>query len=429
MPRCCVVVSAATDSPGNSGRRASFGSSTSGFSPPARCSRRCRAPSSRCARSRFSSVTTSAASGATARRSAAAVGYDALYCVTPAPSSSPTSATSTSPSPSPEIINVRRADSARTIGVGSLDRVHHDRVEERLVGGRGEVDLVFFTRAGRRFQRRHRGRRRAEHRRSAETGDLLEDAVELARRHEVVALVLDVVAQHDGADPHAAQHARRRPAGSATPSWKRRSKRVQQIGGAGRAVRDQLARDVRPVHEAGRDRVDGVAPRVRGEVGARLLEHARRVALRVEILRRLRPVRRHLLGPLEVLAVEAAVEQRGQVHHDQQHHHADHRGADQRTSAPAQRVDAHVQPETEHHREREHDQRHRARGAAQREAGARAVGERLEDRAERRRVRVRRGADRDDHADDEQRDEEEAGAASAPRPPRAGSARRARSRR
>ena len=64
-----------------------------------------------------------------------------------------------------------------------------------------------------------------------------------------------------------------------------------------------------PVHQPGRDRVDGVAPAVRREVDARQLEHPRRVAA----------ARRGsgaasfqycgiVLGPLEVLAVERAVE-------------------------------------------------------------------------------------------------------------------------
>ena len=97
---------------------------------------------------------------------------------------------------------------------------------------------------------------------------------------------------------------------------------------------------------------------------AGLLQHARRVAPRVEILRGLRPVRRNVLGPLEVLAVEAAVEDRGQVGHDEQHHHADHRRAYQGAAAAAQRVEAHVEPQSEHDREREHDERNRARGAS-----------------------------------------------------------------
>ena len=48
----------------------------------------------------------------------------------------------------------------------------------------------------------------------------------------------------------------------------------------------------------------------------------------------------HVLGPLEVLAVERAVEERGHVHDDEHDHDADQRRADQRVAAPAQRPDA-----------------------------------------------------------------------------------------
>ena len=58
--------------------------------------------------------------------------------------------------------------------------------------------------------------------------------------------------------------------------------------------------DVRPVDEAGRDRIHRVAPPVRREVGAGDLEHARAVARGVEVGRRLLPVVGDLLRTLEV---------------------------------------------------------------------------------------------------------------------------------
>ena len=51
--------------------------------------------------------------------------------------------------------------------------------------------------------------------------------------------------------------------------------RVQQVGAAGGAVRDQLARDVRAIGESRGNRVDRVPPPVRREVGAWYLEDAR----------------------------------------------------------------------------------------------------------------------------------------------------------
>ena len=113
-----------------------------------------------------------------------------------------------------------------------VDRVHHDRVEQRLVGGRGEVDLVFLARTRAPASPRRR-RRRAEPGRLPEAGDLREHAVELARRHEVVALVLDVVAQHDVADSHAPQQ--RDDAGRIGDALLEAAvERVEEVGGARR---------------------------------------------------------------------------------------------------------------------------------------------------------------------------------------------------
>ena len=110
---------------------------------------------------------------------------------------------------------------------------------------------------------------------------------ELARGDQVVALVLDVVAQDDVADTHAARQ--RAEAVRVEQSLLDAAvERVQQVGGGRAAPRDQLARDVGPVHQPGRDRVDGVAPAVRREVGAGQLEHAGVVGAPVEVLPRRR---------------------------------------------------------------------------------------------------------------------------------------------
>ena len=76
-------------------------------------------------------------------------------------------------------------------------------------------------------------------------------------------------------DAHAARAIGAIASGSSTPSCIRRSSALSRSADAGRAVRDQLPGDVGAVDEAGRDRVDRVAPAVRREVGARHLEDAR----------------------------------------------------------------------------------------------------------------------------------------------------------
>ena len=67
----------------------------------------------------------------------------------------------------------------------------------------------------------------------------------LERRDEVVTLVLDVVAEHDVADPHALEH-RDHAVGIRDALLEPTVERVEQIGGARGAVRESSSRrDVR----------------------------------------------------------------------------------------------------------------------------------------------------------------------------------------
>ena len=100
---------------------------------------------------------------------------------------------------------------------------------------------------------------------------------ERTRAGRVVALVAEVGAHGDVAHAHEPGHRRER-VGSSVPSCIWRSNGVEQVGRRRRAVGDQLAGHVGPVHEPGRDRVDRVAPAVGREVDARHLEHAGAVA-------------------------------------------------------------------------------------------------------------------------------------------------------
>ncbi len=138
----------------------------------------------------------------------------------------------------------------------------------------------------------------------------------------------------------------------------------------------------------GRDRIDGLAPAVGGEVGAGDLEHARVVRLRVERGDGIGPVLRDVLVARQVLGVEVTGPQRGQVHDREHDHQTGRRQGEHRTPAPlrpavgpASRDRVHAGGEQ--HREPERDQRHRAARAAQREPEARRLRERLEQAAER----------------------------------------------
>ncbi len=178
--------------------------------------------------------------------------------------------------------------------------------------------------------------------------------------------------------------------------------RVEEVVRLGRAVRDQLAGDVRPVHEPGRDRVDRVAPAVRREVGARQLEHAGVVRPGVDGGDRLRPVAR---GRPRAAA--------GSCRRTSPFHKA---GSAAITIAPTstdddERVPVQVAPVEPARRTpstpapsstaapsaTSGTARPTLRSAR---PGGRAVGERLQQRAERRRVVVRVRADGDADADE-----------------------------
>ena len=104
-------------------------------------------------------------------RSAAAVGYDARVPHHARAVEQPDVGGVDRPSPSPVTISEWRADSARTIGVGSVDRVDHDRIE-RSARWRARRDRSRLPRANRAAPSRGLRRRgRAEHGRLAEPGD------------------------------------------------------------------------------------------------------------------------------------------------------------------------------------------------------------------------------------------------------------------
>ena len=227
------------------------------------------------------------------------------------------------------------------------------------------------------------------------------------RPQQPVALELDVVAERDVADAHHAHQGRDR-AGRELAVLQAQVERVQQVRRRRRPVRDELPRDVGPVHDPRRDRVDGLTPAVRAEVRAGQLQHTRVVALRVEVRGGVLPVLRDLLRPLQVVAVEGAGPQRGQVHEQQQPEQ--HRDRD-RPPAPLPRpqaVDRGGGAGAEQPREPEDHERHRASGAPQRERDRRALRQVLERRAHRGRAVVRVRADRDHHADDHERREVDA---------------------
>ena len=193
--------------------------------------------------------------------------------------------------------------------------------------------------------------------------------------------------------------------GSSVPSWMRWSSALSRSADAaephGTSSRATYGRSMSP----------GVmgstvsAPAVGGEVGAGDLEDAGVVGCGVERGDGVGPVLRDRLVAGEVLGVERAGPERGQVHHrEDDHHPRDEQGADGHAfHLPAlalphgrERVHAH----TEEHGQAERDQRDGAARAAQREAEARRLGERLEQPAEDRGVVVRVGADRDRDPDD-----------------------------
>ena len=175
---------------------------------------------------------------------------------------------------------------------GVLDREHRDLRRVGQVGRGGQLELV--------LQRERRvghvlgGATEGRHRPHA--GRLPEQGPRLSGPGEVVALVLEVVPERDVAHAHEAGH-RRDGDGIERVLLEPAVEGVEQVGRGRRAVGDELAGDVGPVDQPGRDRVDGVAPPVRREVGARHLEHPRgpavgRLAPAVEVRGGVEPVLR-----------------------------------------------------------------------------------------------------------------------------------------
>ena len=101
------------------------------------------------------------------------------------------------------------------------------------------------------------------------------------RTGQVVAVDLEVVSQHhvpDAEQPRDGRDGRRLE----QPELEAPVEGVEEVGRRRRPVRDQLAGDIRPVGEAGRDRLDRVAPPVGREVSAGQLEDPRVVRPLVE---------------------------------------------------------------------------------------------------------------------------------------------------
>ncbi len=281
------------------------------------------------------------------------------------------------------------------------DGIHLHRSDGRRRRRSGQADLVAETRRQREVGRRSVARRRAQ------PGRGLQHRGEILRAHEVVTLVVDVIARDHVADAHPApQRGETRGIGHAL--LQPAIDRVQQVGASGCAVRDQLTGHVGPIGETRRDRIDRVPPRVRREVGTRLLQDAGLVVAPVERGDCFGPVARELLVALQVLAVERSVDQRGEVDEDQDPDEHGHR-VRERTSPPrAQPSEHRVRREAEEDRRREHDERRRPTRAPQRQTRGRRVRERLEQPTERGRGVVGMRPDRDHDADEQQENEEDA---------------------
>ena len=230
-----------------------------------------------------------------------------------------------------------------------------------------------------------------------------------------VALVLEVVAGHDlpGRDQPGERGERRRlePALLQPPLVG-----DQQVRALRRPPRHELAGDVGPVRQAGRDRVDRAAPSVRGEVDARQLVHPGR-GVPAEGLDGLLVGGGHLLGAEEVVGVQPPGEQRGQVEGDQERGPEGGRhGEARRSRAPTAST-----PAPSSNTPAEGDERHGPRRRAQRQPGRRAH-EGLDQAAEGARVVVRMGSHGDRHRRPGRARPRTAGATNARRRRRAGRA-------
>ena len=253
--------------------------------------------------------------------------------------------------------------------------------------GRRELELVVLRDAQRRPEA---GRRTSGGSPSPDGTGSVSSRHSGRRPHQVVAVGLQVGAVEDRA--RADQPGDRRERGGVERALLHAVvERVEQVGRRRRAPRHQLPRHVRPVHETGRDRVDGLAPAVGGEVGARDLEHARVVRLGVERGDGVGPVLRDRLVAGEVLRCRSRrsraragsrspARSPAPATHQRPQRDARAPGAPR----PGQRDPASAfTPDPEQHRQAERDQRHRPARAAQREPEARRLRERLEQAPER----------------------------------------------
>ena len=190
----------------------------------------------------------------------------------------------------------------------------------------------------------------------------------------------------------------------------RRSSAFRRSAVPAPAERDQLAGDIRPVHQSGRDRIDRVPPAVRREVGARQLEHTSVVVAARRARPRHRPStagcprgvagsrrrtsRRRARGSSRTISAPTAMTLTAR-----QHRSRASRAAPRYTALTPMPSSTEVASTTSG-----------TARAVLRSASptVELVGERLEHGPERRRAVVRMGADRDHDSDEQESDEERA---------------------
>ena len=207
---------------------------------------------------------------------------------------------------------------------------------------------------------------RAERHRLAEAGGAAHEVPEVAGPGRVVALVLQVALDQHVARPHQPGDGGD-AVGVGRALLEPQVEGVEQVGGGGRAVGDQLTLHRGPVHQPGQHRVDRVAPAVAGEVGARDHQHPGGRALGVEVVGGVAPVVGDRLGPAQVLGHEVAGPQRRQ--RQQRHgHHPDGEGPPGAGPAAGQAGD----PGAGQDRQR---QRHQGHGPGQAAHGQADVGQ------------------------------------------------------
>ncbi len=156
----------------------------------------------------------------------------------------------------------------RTMLLGSVDREagHLRRVGQRRVGP--QLDLVDHGLLG----AGHVRRGGSERDRGGQAGGVGEQVPHGHRAGGAVALVLEVAAIDHVARPHEPGDGGDGP-GIHVALGEAGVEVIEQRGGLGRPVLEQLVGHVRSGHQAGRHRIDRVAPAVAGEVGAGHLEH------------------------------------------------------------------------------------------------------------------------------------------------------------